>query len=102
MIITRFSRNFRALLFCNRVTLCLILVLSVGDRHFLAVLLRYRMAYFSGHLPFNLILNSLALLLGVILCDLLVVGSALIFVFCVAVLFGNMIALFSGDILAPC
>merc|ERR1711973_1047857 len=100
MIIARFSRNFRALLLSNCVTLCLILVLCVGDWHLLTFLLRYRVANLSGHIPFHLILNGLTLLLGVVLGDLLVVGGALIFVLCVAVLFRNMVAPFPGNILA--
>merc|ERR1711887_505636 len=100
MIVTRFSRYFGALFLSNSVTLCLVLVLSLGDRNLLAVLLRHRVTHFSGHLPFNLILYCLALVLGVVLSDLLVVGGALIFVLCVAVLLGNMVALFSGNILA--
>merc|ERR1719289_128436 len=100
MIVTRFSRYFGALFLSNSVTLCLVLVLSLGDRNLLAVLLRHRVTHFSGHLLFNLFLYGLALLLGVVLSDLLVVGGALIFVLCVAVLFRNMVALFSGNILA--
>merc|ERR1711887_51366 len=78
----------------------LILVLSVGDRHLLAVLLRYRVTHLPGHLPLNLILYSLTLLLGFVLCDLLVVLGALFFVLCVTLLLGNMVALLSGNILA--
>merc|ERR1719289_61642 len=100
MIVTRFSRYFGALFLSNSVTLCLVLVLSLGDRNLLAVLLRHRVTHFSGHLLFHLFLYGLALLLGVVLSDLLVVGGALIFVLCVAVLFRNMVALFSGNILA--
>merc|ERR1711951_97638 len=98
MIITRFSRNFGALFLSNSMTLCLILVLSVGDWHFLTVLLWYRVTHLSRHLLFNLILYSLALFFGVVLSDLLVVGGALIFVLSMAVLFRNMIALLSGNI----
>merc|ERR1711931_525161 len=61
MIITRFSRNFGALFLSDSVTLCLILVLSVGDRHFLTILLWYSVTHLSGNLLFNLILYSLAL-----------------------------------------
>merc|ERR1719289_806625 len=100
MIVTRFSRYFGALFLSNSVTLCLVLVLSLGDRNLLAVLLRHRVTHFSGHLLFHLFLYGLALLLGVVLSDLLVVGGALIFVLSVAVLFGNIVALFSGNILA--
>merc|ERR1719289_151633 len=100
MIVTRFSRYFGALFLSNSVTLCLVLVLSLGDRNLLAVLLRHRVTHFSGHLLFHLFLYGLALLLGVVLSDLLVMGGALIFVLSVAVLFRNMVALFSGNILA--
>merc|ERR1719342_1421256 len=80
--------------------LCLILVLSVSNWNFLTILLRYRVTNLSRHLPLNLILNSLTLLLRFMLGDLLVVGGALIFVLSVAVLLGNMLALLSGNILA--
>merc|ERR1719431_1417028 len=78
----------------------LILVLSVCDRNLLAVLLGHGVAHLPGHLPLNLILYSLTLLLGFVLCDLLVVLGALFFVLCVTLLLGNMVALLSGNILA--
>merc|ERR1719431_1480738 len=99
MQVARFSRNFGTLLFSNSVALSLILVLSVGDWHLLAVLLGHRVAHLSGHLPLNLILYSFAFLLGVILGDLFVVGGTLIFVLCMAFLFRNMLALFPWNIL---
>merc|ERR1719391_496130 len=78
----------------------LILVLSIGDWYLLAVLLRYRVAHVPRYLPLNLFLYSLTLFLRFVLCDLLVVVGALIFVFCVTMLLSNMIALLSGNILA--
>merc|ERR1740131_513864 len=97
--VTRFSRNFGTLLFSNSVTLSLVLVLSVGDRHLLTVLLRYRVTHLSGHLPLNLLLYSFAFVLRIVLCDLFVVGSTLIFVLCMAMLFRNMLTLFLWNIL---
>merc|ERR1711922_2964 len=97
MIVTRFSRNLGALFLSNSVTLGLILVLSVGDRYLLTLLLGHRVTHFSRHLLFNLILYCLALLLGVVLGDLLVVGGALIFVLSLSVLFRNMVALCCWD-----
>merc|ERR1719508_568831 len=47
--------------------LCLILVLSVGDWHLLAILLGHRVAHLSGHLPLNLVLYSMAFLLRIML-----------------------------------
>merc|ERR1711922_126960 len=92
-------QNFGTLLFSNSVTLSLILVLSVGDWHLLAVLLGHRVTHLSGHLPLNLILYSFAFFLRVVLGDLFVVGSTLIFVLCMTFLLRNILALFPCNIL---
>merc|ERR1711942_432781 len=66
VVVARSLGNFRALLLSNSVALGLILVLSLCDRHPLALLLGYRVTYLPGHLPLNLVLDSVALLLGYI------------------------------------
>merc|ERR1711982_46224 len=99
MVVAISLGNFRALLLINSVALCLILVLSLKEWHLLALLLGNRVAHLPGHLPFNLVLDSVALLLVVVLCDLFVLCSALFFVFCVALFFGDTVALLPGNIL---
>merc|ERR1719317_914791 len=100
VVVARSLGNFRALLLSNSVALGLILILSLSDRHLLALLLGYRVAHLPGHLPLNLVLDSVALLLVVVLSDLFVLGGALLLVLCVALFFGYTVALLSGNILA--
>merc|ERR1719188_2351187 len=52
------------------------------------------------HIPLNLVLDSVALLLVVVLSDLFVLGGTLLLVLCVALFFGYTVALLSGNILA--
>merc|ERR1719186_471090 len=96
VVVARSLGNFRALLLSYSVALGLILILSLSDRHLLALLLGYRVAHLPGHLPLNLVLHSVALLLVVVLCDLFVLGGALLLVLCVALFFGYTVALLSG------
>merc|ERR1711982_309079 len=100
MVVAISLGNFGALLLINSVALCLILVLSLKEWHLLALLLGYRVAHLPGHLPLNLVLDSVALLLVVVLSDLFVLGGTLLLVLCVALFFGNTVALLSGNILA--
>merc|ERR1711942_605444 len=93
MVVAISLGNFGALLLINSVALCLILVLSLKEWDLLALLLGYRVAHLPGHLPLNLVLDSVALLLVVVLCDLFILCSALFFVFCVALFFGDTVAL---------
>merc|ERR1711982_276445 len=71
MVVAISLGNFGALLLINSVALCLILVLSLKDWHLLALLLGYRVAHLPGHLPLNLVLDSVALLLGHLVAHLL-------------------------------
>jgi len=100
VVVARSLGNFGALLLSYSVALCLILVLSLGNWHFLAVLLGHRVAHFSGDLLLYLVRHIFALFLIFILGDLLVVGVALLLVLSVALLLGMTGALLSGNILA--
>merc|ERR1739848_860103 len=64
MVVAISLGNFGALLLINSVALCLILVFSLKEWHLLALLLGYRVAHLPGHLPLNLVLDSVALLFG--------------------------------------
>merc|ERR1719285_125174 len=92
VVVTRFSRYFRALLLSHSLTLGLILVLSLVNGHLLALLPGYRVTHLSGHLPLYLVLSLvdghlLALLLVLVLCDLLVFSLAFLFVLSMTFLF---------------
>merc|ERR1711982_282624 len=99
MVVAISLGNFGALLLINSVALCLILVFSLKEWHLLALLLGYRVAHLPGHLPLNLVLDSVALLLVVVLCDLFVLGGTLLLVLSVALFFWYTVALLSGNIL---
>jgi len=100
VVIARSLGNFRALLLSYSVALGLVLVFSLCNWHFLAVLLRHRVAHFSGDLLLYLVRHIFALFLIFVLGDLLVVGVALFLVLSVALLLGMTGTLLSGNILA--
>merc|ERR1739842_229702 len=92
VVIARSLGHFRALLLSYSVALCLILVLCLGNWHFLAVLLWHIVAHFSRDFLLYLFLYSFALFLVLSVTFLLGMTGAL--------LSGNILAVFLWHILA--
>ena len=65
-------------------------VLCLGKRNLFALLSGHIVARLPGNLSLYLVLDSLALLLGIILSDLPVFCLAILFVFSTTVFFGNL------------
>jgi len=87
-------------LFSDSLANSLCSVFSLSERYLLALLPGDLVAYLSGDLSLNFVLDSLAFFLGVILCHLLVLSLAFLSVFSVAHLLRDLVALLSGNILA--
>ena len=95
MIVTSLSRDFGTLLLSHSLANSLGSVFSLSNWYLLTILPGDLVADFSGDLSLNLVLDSLAFFLRVVLCHLLVLSLAFLSVFSVANFLGHLGALLS-------